>query len=82
MGLVAVFGSAANAPVALAVMGVELFGWQVLPHLVVVCGVAYACTGHRSIYSAQRAARRKMGRRLNAIVHLSELRLDKRRASD
>jgi H+/Cl- antiporter ClcA len=54
VGLAALFAAAANAPLALSVMAVELFGAHVLPHVVVVSVVAYLLTGHRSIYSAQR----------------------------
>lgn len=54
IGLAAAFGSAANAPIALSVMAVELFGVGVLPHVVVVAVLAYVLSGHRGIYSAQR----------------------------
>jgi len=61
VGLAAVFGSAANTPVALSIMAVELLGAPVLPHVVIVCVVAYLLSGHRSIYPAQRLTRRKHG---------------------
>jgi H+/Cl- antiporter ClcA len=67
VGLAAVFAAASNTPLALSVMAVELLGVQVLPHVVIVCVVAYALTGRRSIYSSQRTWRWKaMGRRTGA----------------
>lgn len=61
IGFVAVFGAAANAPVACVVMGVELFGLSVLPYLAVGCGVAYLCSPHVGIYRSQRVRRSKWG---------------------
>ncbi len=54
VGLAAVFAAAANTPLALSIMAVELLGADVLPHVVIVCVLAYALTGRRSIYAAQR----------------------------
>ena len=61
VGIAAVFGSAANTPFALSIMAVELLGSAVLPHVVIVCVIAYLLSGHRSIYPAQRIVRRKHG---------------------
>ncbi len=61
VGLAAVFGAAANTPIALSVMAVELLGVDILPHVVVATVVAYLLSGHRGIYPAQRLARRKSG---------------------
>ena len=61
VGLAAVFGAAANTPLALSIMAVELLGAGVLPHVAVVMGVAYLASGHRGIYPAQRVARSKFG---------------------
>ena len=63
VGLAAVFAAASNTPLALSVMAVELLGVQVLPHVVIVCAVAFALTGRRSIYSSQRTWRWKSFRR-------------------
>lgn len=60
VGLAAVFAAASNTPLALSVMAVELLGVQVLPHVVLVCGIAFALTGPRSIYASQRTWRWKM----------------------
>ena len=54
VGLAAVFGAAANTPIALSIMAVELFGTAILPHVTFVTVVAYVLSGRRSIYSAQR----------------------------
>jgi H+/Cl- antiporter ClcA len=59
--LAAVFGAAANTPLALSIMAVELFGAGAAPHVAVVSVVAYALSGHRSIYPAQRMHRAKDG---------------------
>jgi H+/Cl- antiporter ClcA len=57
VGLAAVFAAASNAPLALSLMAMELLGAAVLPHVAIVCVVAYLLTGKRSIYSAQRGLR-------------------------
>jgi H+/Cl- antiporter ClcA len=62
VGLAAMFAAASNTPLALSVMAVELFGVGVLPHVVIVCAIAYLITGHRSIYPAQRLFTTKTGR--------------------
>lgn len=54
VGLAAVFAAAANAPLALSIMAVELLGAHTLPHVVIVCVLAYFMSGHRGIYLAQR----------------------------
>ncbi|MCA9534558.1 MAG: chloride channel protein [Myxococcales bacterium] len=54
VGLAAVFAASSNAPLALSVMAVELLGVGVLPHVFVVCVVAFSLSGRRTIYSAQR----------------------------
>ncbi len=62
VGLAGVFAAAANTPVSLSIMAVELLGAGVLPHAMIVCVVAYLITGHRGIYPSQRLARLKNGR--------------------
>lgn len=61
VGMAALFGSAANAPIALAIMAVELLGANALPHVLIVCALSYVLSGHRSIYPAQRLLRGKLG---------------------
>jgi H+/Cl- antiporter ClcA len=59
--MAAMFAAASNTPLALSIMAVELLGAAVLPHVVIVCVVAYLMTGHRSIYPSQRLVREKWG---------------------
>ncbi|MCY0999786.1 chloride channel protein [Myxococcus sp. MISCRS1] len=61
VGMAALFAAAANTPLALSIMAVELVGAGVLPHVMIVSTVAYVLTGHRGIYPAQRIGRRKDG---------------------
>ncbi|RJS21302.1 chloride channel protein [Corallococcus sp. H22C18031201] len=61
VGMAALFAAAANTPLALSIMAVELLGSTVLPHVAIVSVVAYLLTGHRGIYPAQRIARLKHG---------------------
>ncbi|MBK8480496.1 MAG: chloride channel protein [Proteobacteria bacterium] len=61
LGLTTVFAAAANTPLALSIMALELLGAAVFPHAVIVCVLAYLLTGHRSIYPAQRLLRGKGG---------------------
>lgn len=53
MGAVAVLGAAANVPLACVILGIELFGGSNALMFAVVCIVAYAVSGHRSVYHAQ-----------------------------
>jgi H+/Cl- antiporter ClcA len=53
VGLAAVFAASAKAPLALAIMAVELLGLPILPHVLLVCVVASMLTGKRSIYPSQ-----------------------------
>jgi H+/Cl- antiporter ClcA len=64
VGIAAVFGAAANTPIALSVMAAEILGSASFPHVVIVTVIAYLLSGHRGIYPAQRLARRKHGGRL------------------
>ena len=50
LGLIAVFGAAANTPVTCVVIGVELFGWAGLPAYFIVCIVAALASGDHTIY--------------------------------
>ena len=70
VGMAAVFAAAANTPIALAIMAIELLGAAVAPHVVTVTVVAYLMSGHRGIYPAQRLGRTKSGRLLAELVPL------------
>jgi H+/Cl- antiporter ClcA len=73
VGLAAVFAAAANTPLALSIMAMELLGARILPHAAIVCVMAYVLTGNRSIYSAQRLLRSKSGAPLAAASALRDL---------
>ena len=75
LGIAAVFGAAANTPIALSIMAVELLGANALPHVLIVTVIAYVLSGHRGIYPAQRLFRRKhSGRLLKRSVALRDYR--------
>jgi H+/Cl- antiporter ClcA len=52
--LAAVFGAAANTPIACTVLAIELFGGEIAVPAAVVCIVAYAVSSERGIYDGQR----------------------------
>ncbi|MDP2080036.1 MAG: voltage-gated chloride channel family protein [Pseudotabrizicola sp.] len=56
IGFVAVFAGATNTPLACIIMGIELFGATHAVPMAVGCFIAYAASGHASIYGAQRIA--------------------------
>jgi len=68
LGFVAVFAGATNAPLACIILGLELFGASagnpihsgLVVYLAVACCVAYAVSGHKGIYHAQRVGRPKV----------------------
>jgi H+/Cl- antiporter ClcA len=60
MGLAAVFGSAANTPIAATLMAAELFGAEAAAYAGIACVVSYLCSGHAGIYRAQRLNRHKL----------------------
>lgn len=60
VGLAATFAAAANTPLALSVMAVELLGGALLPHVAIVSLLAYLLVGQRGIYHAQRTAHFKL----------------------
>ncbi|MGD9702001.1 MAG: chloride channel protein [Acidimicrobiia bacterium] len=53
VGFVAVFGGAANTPIACTLLAVELFGGGVVVPAALACAVAYVCSGHTGIYPTQ-----------------------------
>ena len=73
VGLAAVFAASSNTPLALSIMAVELLGAEVLPHVVIVCVLAYLMTGHRSISSAQRLLHGKDGGPLAGPIALRDV---------
>lgn len=53
LGMIAVFGCAANTPITTIMMGIELFGTAALPYYVAAAIISYYVTGHHGIYSSQ-----------------------------
>lgn len=72
VGMAAVFAAAANTPLALSIMAVELLGRNVFPHAALVCGMAYLLSGHRGIYPAQRLRHGKLGQTIAEHQRLSD----------
>jgi H+/Cl- antiporter ClcA len=72
VGMSAVFATAANTPLALSIMAVELLGSHVLPHVVLVASVAFVLVGHRGIYPAQRLIRQKSGAAVDRTLALRD----------
>ncbi len=56
LGFAAVFGAAANTPLACTVMAIELFGFRIAPYAVVACYCGYYVSGHQGIYRTQKVA--------------------------
>jgi H+/Cl- antiporter ClcA len=54
LGFVAVFAAAANTPLACVAMGAEIFGGSGIIYFGIAVFIAYAISGHRGIYHAQR----------------------------
>jgi H+/Cl- antiporter ClcA len=54
IGFAAVFGGAANTPIACTLLFVELFGSGAVVPAAIGCTVAYVCSGHIGIYPSQR----------------------------
>lgn len=54
VGFAAVFGAAANTPLACAVMAMEIFGWSIAPYALVGCFMAQLVSGAPGIYRTQR----------------------------
>jgi len=74
-GMAATFAAAANTPLALSIMAMELLGAGAFPHVVIVCAFAYVLSGHRGIYGAQRLRTDKAGVRLAGVRALRDITL-------
>ncbi|MBK9072551.1 MAG: chloride channel protein [Myxococcales bacterium] len=68
VGMAALFAAAANTPLALSVMAMELLGVAIAPHALIVCVLAWVLVGPRSIYAAQLT--------LNSTQSMRDSRLD------
>lgn len=56
LGMITVFGSAVNTPLATILLGIELFGTQAAPYYAAAAYIGYFVMGHRGIYASQRIA--------------------------
>ncbi|MET0283198.1 MAG: chloride channel protein [Polyangiales bacterium] len=72
VGMAAVFAAAANTPLALSVMAVELLGGNLFPHVMIVCVIAYVLGGPRGIYPSQRLVHEKVGAELATPTRLRD----------
>jgi H+/Cl- antiporter ClcA len=62
-GALAVLAGATNTPVAMMILGMELFGGDGAAVFAVACVTAYACSGHKGIYHSQPVSAHKSGLR-------------------
>jgi len=56
VGFAAVFGAAANTPVACCIMAIELFGPRIVVYATVGCAVSYWVSGRNSVYRSPHIA--------------------------
>ncbi len=73
LGFAAVFGAAANTPIACTIMAAEIFGYRIAPFAAVACYMAYYCSGHSGIYRSQKIYRKKHKRIMEILGWLGEL---------
>lgn len=53
LGLIAVFGCAANTPITTIMLGIEMFGTIATPYYITAVLISYYITGHNGIYRSQ-----------------------------
>lgn len=73
LGFAAVFGGAANTPIACTIMAMEIFGFRIGPFAFVACFMSYYCSGHHGIYKSQRIHMKKHKKLLWWLGWLGEL---------
>ncbi len=81
VGFVAVFAGATNTPIACTIMGVELFGADIIVPLAIGCVASYLFSSNRGIYGSQRIDQSKLGptdSATNAQATLSSVSLGRR----
>lgn len=59
LGMIAVFGCAANAPLTTIMLGIDLFDVKALPYFIIAAFVSYFVSGHQGIYTSQTIVRAK-----------------------
>lgn len=65
IGLIALFCSVVNCPIASIILSVELFGGGGLGFFAVACGVSYLMSGYYSLYAEQKIVYSKLGKKDN-----------------
>ena len=73
LGFAAVFGAAANTPIACTLMAMEIFGWKIGPYAFIACFTAYYFSGHHGIYRSQKIHEKKHEKILRYLSWLGEL---------
>lgn len=63
IGLIALFCSVVNCPIASIILSVELFGGGGLGFFAVACGVSYLMSGYYSLYAEQKIVYSKLGKK-------------------
>ncbi|MGE3682644.1 MAG: chloride channel protein [Bdellovibrionales bacterium] len=73
LGFAAVFGGAANTPIACTLMAMEIFGYRIGPYALLACFVSYYFSGHYGIYRSQKVHMKKHEKLLWCLGWLGEL---------
>ncbi|MEO7361507.1 MAG: chloride channel protein [Gemmatimonadaceae bacterium] len=61
LGFVAVFGAAANTPVACTIMGLELFGVDAAIYMAIACSLAFFVSGRKGLYGSRAKVPKSVG---------------------
>lgn len=59
LGLISVFGCAANVPITTIMLGIDLFGVEALPYYALASFISYSVSGHQGIYTSQTVSEAK-----------------------
>lgn len=59
LGLISVFGCAANVPITTVMLGIDLFGVEALPYYAIASFISYSVSGHQGIYTSQTVSEAK-----------------------
>lgn len=73
LGFAAVFGGAANTPIACTIMAMEIFGYRIGTLALVACFMSYYFSGHHGIYKSQKIHMKKHHRIRWWLLWLGEL---------
>lgn len=73
LGFAAVFGGAANTPIACSIMAMEIFGYRIGVYAIISCFMSYYVSGHHGIYKSQRVHMKKQEKLLWLLGYLGQL---------